>query len=168
MPMRQCITSVLLVSLATMVSACDRLDDGADARGAARKAGGEPLVQAKADDARLAQAAEEARRRWPEFVAAFNKREPNTAYAVKLAFPVKGKDTNEHMWIKVTAVEGPTISGVLNNDPIGDVGLKLGDPVRTTVDQIEDWLVGRGRDDLTGGFSIKVLEQIERERGGKP
>lgn len=121
------------------------------------------LSHAPAGDPRLAEAAAEARQRWPEFAAAFAKNEPNVAYAVKMPFPIRGTDSFEHMWIQVTSIKGNTITGDLNNEPIKDVGVKLGDSVTTTVDEIEDWLIGRGKGNITGGFSLKVLEQIQNE-----
>lgn len=120
------------------------------------------IIQA-GDDPRLAAAAAEARKRWPEFIKEFNKSEPNVAYAVKVSFPVRGGGS-EHMWISVTAIDGTTIRGVLDSEPVNDVGLKRGDAATTTIDQIEDWMVGRGKGNLKGLFSVPVLQAIEAER----
>src|SRR5688572_267015 len=51
------------------------------------------------DDPRFKAAEAEAMRRWPEFVAAFNKQEPNVAYAVKAKFT--DGDASEWMWVQV-------------------------------------------------------------------
>src|SRR5262245_2036309 len=56
------------------------------------------------NDPRFKAAEAEARRRWPEFVAAFNRREPNVAYAVKARF-TDGSAT-EWMWVQVQSIAG--------------------------------------------------------------
>lgn len=164
----------VLICRAGLAAACVASGLAASGCERAAPAGGgsseseENLTQVKKDDPRIAAAAEEARRRWPEFVAAFRKKSGNrTAYAVKLAFPIRRESGSEHMWIQVESIEGSTIRGTLNNDPIGDVGVKLGDSVTTTTDKVEDWLIASGKDDMLGGFSIKVLEEIEREQSRK-
>lgn len=124
------------------------------------------VVRVDGVDPRLEKAAQEARRRWPEFMAEFNRREANVSYAVKIPFKVKGGGS-EHMWVQVTAVEGNTIRGVLDSEPTKDVGYKYKDAVSTTLDQVEDWLVGRGEGNLKGLFSVPVLNEIEAERKKK-
>ncbi len=126
------------------------------------------IIMVPDEDPRLAAATAEARRRWPEFLAEFNKHEKNVAYAVKLPFKVVGEEGgSEHMWISVTSVEGNTIKGRLDNEPGQNVGVKLGDEVTTSVEEIEDWMVGRGAGNLRGLFSVPVLEQIKKEQEGK-
>lgn len=151
------------VALVAACSSCDRVKPRTG--NSSEPASNLTQVEGGARESRLKDATAEAQRRWPEFVAEFKKREKNTLYAVKLPFPVRGKSTHEHMWITVESINGRQIKGVLNNDPVENVGLKDGDPVQTTVDKIEDWLVVRGKDDMVGGFSIKVLEQIKKEQG---
>lgn len=155
---------ILALAFVTIVlGACERRQPTVG-----RKPNGQWVIRAVKQDERLLKAAQEAQRRWPEFAAAFAKKEANVAYAVKLPFKVRDSEKSEHMWIQVTSIDGTTITGELNNEPINDIGLTPGDSVTASLDQIEDWLIGRGKGNLTGGFSIPVLEQIEREAQKKP
>ena len=123
---------------------------------------GVPMVQAKVDDPRLAAATAEARRRWPEFVAAFQHPNGKNAFAVKHAFPLK-RGSVEHMWVEVTSINGNQVQGKLLDQPYGDIGLKEGDPVTLTPDQIEDWIY-MDKDRAVGDFSHPVLQAIEAEQ----
>lgn len=119
-----------------------------------------------ADDPALVAAAEEARRRWPEFVHEFqNHRNANTAFAVKLAFPLVAPGTgHEHMWIQVHDISGQTIRGSLDNEPRQNVGLKLGDEVAATADRIDDRMIDRGKDNIKGLFSYEAMKRKHEER----
>ena len=73
------------------------------------------------DDPRYKTAEAEARRRWPEFVAAFARRAPGDTFSVKSAFS-DGKQT-EWMWIRVESIEpdgegGQRIKGTLASEPV--------------------------------------------------
>lgn len=60
---------------------------------------------------------------------------------VKRAFKARDGGT-EHMWVKIIAVvadeQGTDLLGVVNNDPVLDVGVQCGDTVRMQVTEIED------------------------------
>lgn len=113
------------------------------------------IVGARADDPRLAEAAEQARRRWPEFQQAFFGRQ-GAHFAVKTAFT--DGDNVEHMWISVETVEGAAVRGRLGNAPTMVTNVREGDVVIVNREQIEDWLfVRRGK--MVGGFSVRVLTE---------
>lgn len=63
---------------------------------------------------------------------------------VKMGFkarhPLSGRETIEHMWVKVVKVSGDSILGTLDNDPVfvTEPHVEHGDSVTLTVDQIED------------------------------
>ena len=130
-----------------------------------KKIEGGNVVQLGADDPGLAAAAAEAKRRWPEFVAAFNEHRPGRKCAVKYSAPIKGGG-NEHIWIIVTALGSGTISGALGNDPVEDIGLNLGDAVTIQTGDLKDWLVTDGQS-MTGGASISTLRNGAGKRDGK-
>jgi uncharacterized protein YegJ (DUF2314 family) len=130
--------------------------------GCKRKTEGGNVVQLGADDPGLVAAAAEAKRRWPEFVAAFNEQRPGRKCAVKYAAPIKGGG-DEHIWIMVTALGSGTISGTLGNAPAEDIGLKLGDAVTIQTDDVEDWLFTDGQA-MTGGFSVATLRNAAGKR----
>ncbi len=139
-----------LVATTLLVPACKKKTEGGN------------VVQLGADDPGLVAAAAEAKRRWPEFVAAFNEHRPGRKCAVKYAAPIKGGG-DEQIWIMVTALGSGTISGTLGNAPVEDIGLNLGDAVTIQTGDVKDWLFTDGQS-MTGGFSIATL----RNAAGKP
>ena len=95
--MRRILIGFLVVTTTTLlVPACKTKTEGGN------------VVQLGADDPGLVAAAAEAKRRWPEFVAAFNEGRPGRKCAVKYAAPIKGGG-DEHIWIMVTALSSATI-----------------------------------------------------------
>lgn len=61
---------------------------------------------------------------------------------VKLGFPYKlkdGKESKEHMWVKVLKLGDQTqLEGVLNNDPVRVTDYAYGDGVGFDVEEIEE------------------------------
>lgn len=113
-------------------------------------------VKARAiDDPELLAANQEARKRWPEFVSAFENRQPNHTFTVKAAFTDGA--LREHMWMEVTAVNDLSVSGKLDNDPQDLKNMKSGDIVQVGVAAVEDWEVSRGVRRIAGGFTTDVL-----------
>ena len=140
----------LLVVTTLLVPACKKKIEGGN------------VVQLGADDPGLVAAAAEAKRRWPEFVAAFNEHRPGRKCAVKYSAPIKGGGY-EHIWIMVTTLNSGTISGTLGNDPVEDIGLNLGDAVTISTGDVKDWLFTDGQS-MTGGFSIATLRDAADKR----
>ena len=151
--------SVLLAFvLASFAAGCER-------ESATKKWEREQNYSEPGDDPRFKAAEAEARRRWPEFVVAFSKREPNVAYAVKAKFT--DGQTNEWMWVQVKSITGNTVTGVLDNEPIDVKNVRVGQTVTKTLAEIDDWIVGRDGRIAQGGFTTKAMEQIEAERRAK-
>jgi uncharacterized protein YegJ (DUF2314 family) len=119
-----------------------------------------PVQQIEGDDPRLEAAVAEARRRWPEFVAAFEQRDDEDLYSVKASF-TDGENT-EFMWLSVGSIENDVIYGTLGNDPVNVKGLKEGQPVHTKVEDLNDWLFVAGEEPV-GGFTVKVLAEVMRD-----
>jgi uncharacterized protein YegJ (DUF2314 family) len=117
-----------------------------------------PIVRLKEEA--IAAAVEEARRRWPEFVTAFeNRGDAETPFVVKA--PFGEGDHVEFMWVEVTALEGEMILGKLENHPHAVPGLKLGDRVRVKVGNVNDWLcVVEGQP--LGGFTMAAMKDAAR------
>jgi uncharacterized protein YegJ (DUF2314 family) len=120
-----------------------------------------PVVTVPDDDPRMQAAVDEARRRWPEFVAAFEKRKEGEHFAVKSRF-TEGEEV-EWMWSSVTAIENDVILGVLDNDPVDIKKIKAGSRVRIPVADVGDWVCVRG-DDMEGGFTIKVVADAAEQK----
>jgi uncharacterized protein YegJ (DUF2314 family) len=121
-----------------------------------------PVIGVEDDDPRMLAAVEEARRRWPEFVAAFEQRDPDApgSFAIKARF-AEG-DRAEYMWVAVTGLEHDFILGTLSNAPVNLQRLQEGDRVRVPLDDLNDWLyVADG--ELVGAFTAKVLDAVAKE-----
>ena len=140
----------LLVAATVVAPACRKKTEGGN------------VVQLGADDPGLVAATAEAKRRWPEFVAAFSEGRPGRKCAVKYAAPIKGGGA-EQIWIMVTALGSGTVSGTLANNPVADIGLKPGDTVTIQTDDVKDWLFTDGQS-MTGGFSIATLRNAAGKR----
>ena len=126
----------------------------------------DPVIHVDGEDARMVAAEKEARARWPEFLASFKQRQRGTFYAVKYGFPVKGSQGGqEFIWLEVKTIGGGTITGVIDNEPNADVGYKLGDTANVPEKEISDWIISSKNGEYLGGFQVKVLKAIERERG---
>jgi uncharacterized protein YegJ (DUF2314 family) len=107
----------------------------------------------------LEKAATEARRRWPEFVAAFEQRGPDQLFSVKSRF--EDGEAVEFMWAEVTGIENGVIYGKLGNDPVDMPRLRLGSPVQVKVEEIQDWVYTK-ESEMVGGFSVKILMEGEK------
>jgi uncharacterized protein YegJ (DUF2314 family) len=115
------------------------------------------IIDVKSDDAEMLAAMNEAKRRWPEFVAAFRKKRPMQGFAVKAPFATP-RGGWEHMWVEVDRIDGETIAGRVSNDP-GDVpNVKCGDSVTVKIADVEDWIYQDGTR-MAGGFTAEVLKR---------
>jgi uncharacterized protein YegJ (DUF2314 family) len=119
-----------------------------------------PVVPVSGDDPRLKAAVAKARRRWQQFVTAFEERRPDQTFSVKAR--IGDSDCYEFMWLTVTGLENGIIYGRLDNDPVELTTIRCGDRVRVPVKELNDWLYTDG-DDMHGGFSIEVLRKIQEE-----
>ncbi len=118
-----------------------------------------PVVAIAPDDPRLLAAVREARRRWPEFVSAFEQRENGQLFSVKI--PVREGKLTEYMWLSVSALEHEMIYGRLDNEPVSMRRIHAGDRLRIPVRDLNDWLFTRG-DTVAGGFTIDVLSNAPK------
>jgi len=123
-----------------------------------------PVVAVDGEDPRMQAAVDEARRRWPEFVAAFETRGPGH-FSVKS--PITSGGNTEFIWIEVTAIENDAIYGTLANDPMDLGALKHGSRVKTSAAELNDWIFFDDSEAMQGGFTIRVVEEISKERAEK-
>jgi len=113
-----------------------------------------PVVGIDGEDPEMLAAVAEARRRWPEFVTAFTKRQPGQNFAVKA--PITRHGHTEFIWISVERLDAEQIHGCLDNDPVDLGQLKSGDHVSVPVKDLNDWVFNQG-DQVTGLFTTKIL-----------
>ncbi len=145
--------AAMLMTFAALVVACP----------ACKRSKGDPVVNVEKDDAEMNAAIAEARQRWPELLAAYREHK-GESYAVKYPFPTKNGG-NEHIWISVTNIEGDSVTGLIDNEPVNDIGHKNGDSVTVPGKELSDWMyMPPGSKDYVGGFTIKVLLARQKKR----
>src|SRR2546423_12032477 len=77
----------------------------------------ESVVQIDEDDPRMAAAVTEAKKRLPEFAAAFSKAKDGYQFSVKAPFADQGSEEAEFMWVHVCRVDFDAVHGTLLNEP---------------------------------------------------
>lgn len=117
-----------------------------------------PVVEVSSDDPRMTAVVAEARRRWPEFVEAFQKcTNPDKPFVIKARF-TDGAHT-EFMWVSVRKIEPEKIYGRLENAPVELVNVHEGDEVVVPLSDLNDWLCEiDGKTE--GGFTLKAIAEI--------
>lgn len=119
----------------------------------------DPVVSVEAGDPRMAEAVAEARRRWPEFEAAFDRRKPEQIFSAKAPFRESGK--LEFMWIHVTALEHNRVFGTLDSEPSIVKRFRIGQQVSFPLSLLNDWLY-KENGTIHGGFTVAVLRDAQR------
>jgi uncharacterized protein YegJ (DUF2314 family) len=123
---------------------------------------GESVVQIDEDDPRMAAAVIEAKKRLPEFVAAFSKAKDGYQFSVKAPFSDPGNsEESEFMWVHVCRVDWDAVHGTLLNDPEIVKSYKYDDVVRIPMEQIVDWVYTDGEKSV-GDFTAKVLDEAAK------
>ncbi|MBK9385654.1 MAG: DUF2314 domain-containing protein [Planctomycetes bacterium] len=120
---------------------------------------------AAAREAELASAAAQARERFGELAEAFARHgeAPRSGpFWVKAPFAEKAE--LEHLWIRVEALEGDAILGLVASEPLRMKRLAYGEPVEVERERISDWMFLRG-DEPVGFFGSRVPLPGQR---GKP
>ena len=118
-----------------------------------------PVVTISPADPRMRQAVAEAKKRWPEFVSAFERRSGDQHFSIRAPFG-DGQHT-EFMWVGVTAIENDMIYGKLGNEPLHVRGMNAGETVKVRVGDMNDWMFTEGKA-MRGGFTIEAIRQAER------
>ena len=139
---RRALLAALLVGILLGLAACGS-GSGSDADRVSTVAADDPAVAAARDESQSA---------WPQFVSSF-ERKPKLTYSVKVSLSATD-GTRELIWVHVTAIDGDTLRGTLDNDPVSDLGLKFGDEVSVQRRQVEDWAVWDKGKVVLGGFSL--------------
>jgi uncharacterized protein YegJ (DUF2314 family) len=120
-----------------------------------QKWGEGPVMMIEEDDPRLMGLVAEARRRWPEFVQAFQRQHPNQSFSVKALFT--DGDHGEWMWIVVSSINGEMIEGTLGNEPVEVKNIREGDRVKVRASEIGDWGYRDGNQ-LVGCFTLTASQ----------
>lgn len=86
----------------------------------------------------LFRAAEQARERWPEFVAAFRGRDSTQSYFVKIR--LEEEEEEEFPWLSVTEVEDGAVVGTLDAET-ATLSYPPGMPIRGQLEDVWDWMI---------------------------
>jgi uncharacterized protein YegJ (DUF2314 family) len=126
--------------------------------------GPDRLILVDDQDKEMAAAVAEAKRRWPEFVAAWKNRTPQGRFDVKASFADTPGGEAELMWVGVQSVDGDAIRGILKNQPRNLKKIKSGDTVTIQSAEVVDFAI-TDRGQSIGGFTDRVLlERMNRRR----
>lgn len=131
-----------------------------DVTGVFTELGPPPVVEVGEEDPRMAEATNQARTRWNEFVEAFNS---GNAQHCAVKAPVTVDSRTEFIWITVESIKDGLISGRLGNEPIDLGDLKLDSRVTVESDVVADWVFFQN-EEPRGLFSLKALSEIQQER----
>jgi uncharacterized protein YegJ (DUF2314 family) len=121
----------------------------------------EPVTRVTPSDEEIHKASEEARRRWPEFVAAWEKRTEGMGFLVKA--PFKEGEHVEHMWVEALALEDEFVVGKVLNDPVNVPKFKKGGKVRFRSKIVSDWFYGSRDGEKVGMFVERLLHEKDRQ-----
>jgi uncharacterized protein YegJ (DUF2314 family) len=97
----------------------------------------------------------EARARWPEFNAAFDRRAAEDAFLVKAKF--SDEKVSEWMWLTVEGMDSEVIRGKLANKPVDVKSVSEGDEVEVLASRISDGYYASATEEV-GQFSLKLLK----------
>lgn len=76
-------------------------------------------------------------------------------FTIKKGYTFGGEE-KEFIWINEVKLVGTDFEGKINNEPVNDIGVKLGQTVRVKRDEVVDWMfMDGGR--LRGGYTIVAL-----------
>ena len=115
-----------------------------------------PVLKVAGDDATMATAVAEARRRWPEFVSAFHASQNGSPFSIKA--PVTENGHTEFIWIEVKSISAGQVHGLLANEPVNLGALKIGDFVSVPEAHVNDWCYQGAPDGLPVGlFTVKAV-----------
>lgn len=120
-----------------------------------------PVLEAP-DEAAMQAAIEKARSEWATAKAHFEK---GGEVFVKFPFATRTKG-HEHMWVRVTRIDGDSVHGELGNDPVDVEGLKRGSVVVRERGELSDWLFERDGKQV-GGYTLEALAK-PKAAGSEP
>lgn len=149
-----------LTTIASLLCACAlhaQAQSNASSGGIIRREGEPDCVQITEDNKEMDRAVQTARKAVSEFVAVLRSPEGNQSrFAVKKPF-VEG-DKVEHIWLNEVSFDGRLFHGKVDNEPVDIKGVRLGQEVSVSSDEISDWMyVQDGR--LVGGYTIRAMCQ---------
>lgn len=115
-----------------------------------------PIINVSRDDQAINHAMQEANRRLPELVMAFDRRGDACEALFKARFTSSEGDV-EYMWLKLTAVESAHLTGEVVNNPSHPEFPVIGSIARIHTDQVVDWAYIDEHEQPHGMFVERLL-----------
>lgn len=148
-----------LTTFASLLLACTlhaHEPTNAPSAGVIRRAGEPDCVQVTEDKA-MDRAVETAQKKVDKFIAVLSSpKASQSRFAVKKRF-IDG-DKVEHLWLNEVSFDGRLFHGKVDNEPVDIKGVRPGQQVSVSPNEISDWMyVQDGR--LVGGYTISAMCQ---------
>jgi len=120
-----------------------------------------PVINVDGEDPRMIRAVAEARKRWPEFVSAFQSDlAKDKPFIIKAEF--REGDKSEFMWVSVKTIEANRIYGVLENSPLELKNVKEGQEVAVQLSSLNDWMYSKDGEPV-GGFTLQIIADVQKQ-----
>ena len=120
--------------------------------------GEQQAIATDPDDAELNAAMAKGKDTFKEFEAMLDQPK-GREFLVKMGMVARGGYL-EYVWIAEVKRSNGKIVGVLDNEPLHDMGIKQGDFVIVRPRDVRDWIVYEEKTDTAyGGFTLPVLEK---------
>jgi uncharacterized protein YegJ (DUF2314 family) len=149
-----------LATIASLLLACAlqaQAQTNAPSGGVIRREGEPDCVQITEDNKAMDRAVQKAQKTVKKFIAAIRSpKASQSRFAIKKPF-VEG-DKVEHIWLNEVSFDGSLFHGKVDNEPVDIKGLRVGQEVSVSPNEISDWMyVQAGR--LLGGYTICAMCQ---------
>lgn len=119
-----------------------------------------PVIQVESDDAKIKAAMEEAKKRLPEFVLAFERLGERSHAMFKGRFG--NEDDGEYIWLKLQSVEAKALVGTIENHPVNPSIPRKGSVARVAIEHVADWAYVDEKEQGQGLFVDSIL--LKRRR----
>lgn len=149
-----------LTTIATLLFACAlhaHEQTNAPSGGVIRRAGEPDCVQIKEANKAMDRAVETAQKTVKKFIAVLRSpKASQSRFAVKKPF-VEG-DKVEHIWLNEVSFDGSLFHGKVDNEPVDIKGVRPGQEVTVSPNDISDWMYVQD-ERLVGGYTISAMCQ---------
>lgn len=149
-----------LATAASLLLACAlhaQAQTNAPSGGVIQREGEPDCARITEDNKAMNRAVETAQKSVKKFIKALSSpKNSQSRFAVKKRF-IQG-DKVEHLWLKDVSFDGQLFRGKVDNEPVDIKGVRVGNVVSVSPDEISDWMyVQDGR--LVGGYTIHAMCQ---------
>lgn len=129
---------------------------------------GEPdVVMVETEDSEMNKAIENARKTFKSdfHPALMSKNADFSNFTIKQKFDTPD-GSGEHIWIGDIVFDNGEYHGIVHNEPINPLDIKLGDNVVVNLDNLSDWMY-YDKNIVKGAYTVKVLRKTMTEEERK-